>query len=67
MLISAVSLLTLRIPAVRHVNTAVGIWLAVPTFWLPSNWPATRWNDVLVGIAVAALSLVGREPARGTR
>lgn len=64
-LIAIVALIGLRVPGVRFINTALGIWLIASTFVLPSNWPATHWNDVLVGVAVVALSLV--PPRRSTR
>jgi len=35
----------------------LGVWLILATFLLPSIWTTTRWNDIAIGIAIAALSL----------
>lgn len=42
------------------VNVLAGVWLALAPFVLGYSWiDSARWNDVLVGVAVAALA-VGR-------
>lgn len=54
----AVSLIGLRAPSLRFVNTAVGVWLIVSTFALPTMFATTRWNNVIVGLVIGAISLV---------
>lgn len=48
-----------RVPPVRFVNTAVGIWLIISSFALPRLSVATTWNNLLVGVAITVVSLVG--------
>ncbi|MGZ3457813.1 MAG: SPW repeat protein [Archangium sp.] len=51
------------IPAVRFVDTALGVWLVFSPFLLGySHEAAPTANGILVGLLVAALSLV---PSRG--
>jgi hypothetical protein len=54
-----VALIATTVPAVRYINTAVGIWLIISGFALPHLRVGTVWNNVLVGIAIALVSLVG--------
>lgn len=49
-----------RVPPVRFVNTAVGFWLIISSFALPRISAVTTWNNLLVGIVITVLSLVGR-------
>lgn len=53
------ALLALGVRGFRYVNTAVGLWLIISTFSLPHVRPGTAWNNVLVGIAIAIVSLIG--------
>lgn len=58
----AVALIALGSPGFRFLNTAVGIWLIISAFALPTVSAATRWNNLVVGIVVGSLSLVGTSP-----
>lgn len=57
-LIMAIALLASSVPAARWLNTALSVWLFVAVWALPHHSLATRWNNVLVAIAVFAISLV---------
>ena len=54
-------------PAVRYVNTIVGIWLVISGLAMPAASAGTRWNNVLVGIAIFLVSLVGSRSDLGAR
>ncbi|HSP81575.1 MAG TPA: SPW repeat protein [Myxococcaceae bacterium] len=57
-----VALIAEVIPPVRFLNTAMGVWLILAPFLLGyGDELAPTLNDIIVGILVAALSLV---PAR---
>jgi hypothetical protein len=62
-----VALVATSMPAARYVNTAVGIWLIISGFALPHYRAGTVWNNVLVGIAIGLLSLVGSRADLTTR
>ncbi len=51
-------------PAIRYINTAMGLLLAASAFLLPHLSVATVWNNALVGLAIAAVSLLGPRHAR---
>jgi hypothetical protein len=51
-------------PNVRYVNTVMGLLLAASAFVLPRLTFATAWNDAVVGLAIAAVSLLGPHHAR---
>jgi hypothetical protein len=53
-------------PPIRFINTAVGIWLIISAFALPHMNTGTVWNNVLVGIAIAIVSLIGPVSAGAT-
>lgn len=57
--IVVVAFLGTRTPQMRFVNTAVSVWLVISAFVLPRLAIGTVWNNVLVGIAVFVVSLVG--------
>lgn len=54
-----VGFIAVGVPAARFVNTLVGIWLVISALGAVAQSPATRWNNVLVGIAIFIVSLVG--------
>jgi hypothetical protein len=66
-LIVTFALLGTSLPAARLVNTTLGIWVALSGFLLPSWSRASVWNNLLVGIAVVAFSLVTTLPIRRPR
>jgi hypothetical protein len=53
------ALIALRVPAVRFINTAAGVWLVLGAYSLPRVTLGTAWNDMLVGTAILIASLVG--------
>jgi hypothetical protein len=64
---STTALLALSAPWARFVNTTVGFWLIISSFLLPIASRGTLWNNLIVGLIVMALSLVGPiEGRRGT-
>ncbi len=67
--IAAFSLMALRQPAARWLNTLAAIWLFFSTLAIHRTQPATTWNNVIAAIVVFALSLVGVTGSRphGTR
>ncbi len=42
----------------RYVTTALSAWLFASAFLLPHRSPRAVWNDVIVALAMLALSLV---------
>ena len=62
-----VGFISLGSPPFRFVNTIVGIWLVISGFSFPSVTAGTRWNNVLVGIAIFVVSLVGSRSNLRTR
>jgi uncharacterized membrane protein HdeD (DUF308 family) len=62
-----VGLISLRSPAIRFINTLVGIWLVISGLALPAVSSGTRWNNVLVGVAIFLVSLVGSGAELRTR
>jgi hypothetical protein len=42
----------------RYVNTALSAWLLASAFLLPQRSPRAVWNDVIVAIAMLAVSLI---------
>jgi len=45
-------------PAFRYVNTVLAGWLFISTIAFPRISDATLWNNIIVAIAVLALSLM---------
>jgi hypothetical protein len=64
MLMLVAVLVALHEPRVRFLNTALGAWLVASAWALPHDRAATRWNAVIVGALVVALSLL---PSRERR
>jgi hypothetical protein len=53
----AFAVIATRVPEVRYLNTILAIWLFVSAWALPTMESGTRWNNVLVAIAIFLLSL----------
>jgi multisubunit Na+/H+ antiporter MnhB subunit len=51
------ALISVAVPWVRYLNTALAVWLFVTTWALPSTSPGTVWNNILVAIAMFVVSL----------
>lgn len=61
------AVVAMRVPQVRYLNTVLAIWLFISAWALPSMSTGTRWNNVLVAIAIFFFSLApgyleSREP-----
>jgi hypothetical protein len=52
-----IALLSFGTPALRYVNTAAGVWLAISSFLFPTISAGTTWNNVIIGLAIALVSL----------
>jgi hypothetical protein len=61
--IIASALLSITMPGVRFVTAAAGVWLIASLFAWPNYSSPALWNNVIVGAAVALVSLVGHEQA----
>jgi hypothetical protein len=57
-IVTAVALISLSVPAFRYVNTLAGAWLIISGFALPRATSGTTWNNVIIGILVFLASLV---------
>jgi len=57
------SLIGIRIPAARYVNTLLSLWLLLSPWALSSATPRTIWNSVLVAVGVFAFSLISSPTA----
>lgn len=55
----------MSVPAARWANTALAVWLFISAFALPHVHAGTRWNEVLVALAVFFLSIVPTEVDTG--
>jgi len=66
-IVAVVAVISLSVPSFRYVNTLAGAWLIISGFALPRANYGTTWNNVLVGIAVVALSLVPNLAGRTAR
>jgi hypothetical protein len=51
------AVISLRVPAARYVQTIVGAWLIISAFALPRASYGTTWNNFIVGLLIAVLSL----------
>jgi hypothetical protein len=63
------ALLEMAAPLARWMNTLAGAWVFIAAFVIPHASVESFWNDLIVGAAVALLSLVptkqeGQAPAR---
>lgn len=52
------AVLAMGMPAMRFVNTLVGIWLVLSSFMLPRLSGATGWHNAAVGVLIALVSLL---------
>ena len=55
---AAFALLSLAVPRVRLLNTALAVWIVVSTLALPALDGPTLWNNLVVALLMFALSLV---------
>lgn len=53
----AFALIATRVSEVRYLNTILAIWLFISAWVLPTATAGTRWNNVLVAIAIFFVSL----------
>ena len=53
------SLLAIRVPNLRFVATAAGVWLIASLFAWPEYSSPAVWNNALIGAFIALTSLVG--------
>ena len=51
----------------RYVNALVGAWLIVSALFMPKVTPATFWNHLLVGFALALFAMVSSLSSFRTR
>lgn len=58
LLIAIASVLALRMPWMRWVDTALAIWLFLSTLAIPGPSRATLWNNLIVALLVFLVSLV---------
>lgn len=57
--IALVALTSIGAPRTRFVNLILGIWLIISAFAFPHYSTGTVWNNVIVGIVVGWVALVG--------
>jgi hypothetical protein len=60
------SLIAIGAPRFRFVTAAAGVWLVCSFFAWQDQAPATSWNNVLVGGAIALASAFGPDEAERT-
>jgi hypothetical protein len=63
------SVIALRVPEVQYLNTILAIWLFISVWALPTMESETRWNNVIVAVAMFFFSIapgyIGpRQPTR---
>lgn len=63
LLIATSAGLASRMPAVRFVSTAVGLWLVISTALVPTT-AGTSTHNAIVGLLVSAVSLIRSGPER---
>lgn len=63
LLVIASSLVALRSPRFRFVSTAAGFWLIASLFAWPDYSSPLVWNNVMVGLGIVVVSLVGPREA----
>lgn len=56
-----------EMPNLRYLNTLAGVWLILSALYLRPFSAGTRWNNLVVGVVVMVLSLVGRPTRRATQ
>jgi len=55
------ALLSIRLPTLRYVSAAAGVWLIASLFAWPDYSSPLVWNNAFVGAGIALTSLVGPE------
>ena len=58
LLVLATAAMAFALPELRFINTVLGLWMLVSVFAIPHVSELGRWNNLLVGLAIFALSLV---------
>ncbi|HEY7372074.1 MAG TPA: hypothetical protein VIF57_07825 [Polyangia bacterium] len=53
------ALLAMRLPSMRYVSAAAGVWLIASLFAWPDYSSPLVWNNAFVGAGIALTSLVG--------
>jgi hypothetical protein len=62
-IVVASSLLSIRVPVLRYVTGAAGVWVVASLFAWQDYSPATVWSNCMVGAGIALASLIGPEEA----
>ena len=62
-IVVASSLLSIRVPFLRYVTGAAGVWVVASLFAWQDFAPATVWNNCMVGAGITLASLLGPEEA----
>ena len=57
------ALIGLRVPAVRYISAAAGVWLIASMFAWPNYTSPMIWSNFFVGAAVTLVSMVGPQEA----
>lgn len=68
LLLIALGLIRVRAPRTTawasHTDAGIGVWLVLAPFVLDGDVASARWNDIAVGLLVAALALVSATAGR---
>ena len=51
------AVLAMRVPQARYLNTVLAIWLFISAWALPVMNAGTRWNNVILALAIFCFSL----------
>lgn len=51
------AVIAMRVPQARYLNTVLAVWLFISAWALPVMSVGTRWNNVIVAIAIFFVSL----------
>ena len=62
----SIAWLAIAQPKIRFFNTALGIWLFLSAWLLPTTSLKTLWTDIACGVAITFLSLWRGVLPRGT-
>jgi hypothetical protein len=63
---AVVALVAMASPHARLINAVIGLWLIVSALSFSLINRATVWNNVIVGILVSLIALVGAGPSLAT-
>jgi hypothetical protein len=58
----ALAAIAISQPVVRYLNAAVGLWIFLSAWVVPSLSRATIWTDALTGVAIFAFAMVPSSP-----